>query len=117
MQKGSIRWVGLGFPPFPLLGLWHKILALFVPQRCGSSFLFDPEETVRGSSTLRRAACALVSAEMLSGTPGSVGFLAHGFFMLWLEMSQHQRDLCCCKDAVLRNSGGISDCFPASINA
>lgn len=80
MQEGSIRLVGLGFPPFPLLVLWHKIPALFVTQRCGSSFLFDPEETVRGSSTLRRAACALVSAEMLSGTPGSVGFLAHGFF-------------------------------------
>lgn len=116
MQEGSVRLVGLGFPPFPLLVLWHKIMALFVMQRFSSSFLFDPEETVRDSSTLR-AACALVSAEMLSGMPGSVGCLAHGFFMLWLEMSQHQRDLCCCRDAVLSDSGGISDYFPALVSA
>lgn len=74
-QEGSIRLVGLEFPPFPSLVLWHKIMALFVTQCCSSSFLFDPEETVRGRSTLR-AACALVSTEMLSGIPGSWFFHA-----------------------------------------
>lgn len=47
MQEGTIRLVGLGFSPFLLLILWHKIVALFVTQHCSSSFLFDPEETER----------------------------------------------------------------------